>query len=460
MNPKNKKMNSTLMVCGALLVGTILGGVCVKISYAKYDNPYIQKIVNMFYTMKDEWLYKSDYDNLDEYLSDLAIAGLNSNKDPYTFYTSSIEEQGLGIVTKGAGFAHTYYGGNRIISMVYDKCPAKEAGLEVGDVIVGVYDSSTNELVKFKDLSIGESTTLITSNDDDTISLEIESKGKVNITKANYTQYATQYNVFKNSKEEVVVDMKINNFLDRYLVSDVKEDLDKVLEKYGTIDRLSIDLRNNGGGYVDLAIDLSSLFVPKNSTIMSVKLANGQKRTYKNNVNPIYDNIKKINLIQNEGTASASELFILALKDNLPESQVDVLGSTSYGKGIMQNVKTNKDGSVLRYTFAETYSPKGYSIHGKGIEPTVDNGNYKNMYAYYGETGFVTKDVKEKIIEQINCVLNTNYTDYNEALNAFLSSQGLSEQEFTYHIGRLLQQMAYDVYVNNEQKAYKQALEQ
>ena len=409
--------------------------------------------------MKDEWLYKSDYDNLDEYLSDLAIAGLNSNKDPYTFYTSSIEEQGLGIVTKGAGFAHTYYGGNRIISMVYDKCPAKEAGLEVGDVIVGVYDSSTNELVKFKDLSIGESTTLITSNDDDTISLEIESKGKVNITKANYTQYATQYNVFKNSKEEVVVDMKINNFLDRYLVNDVKEDLDKVLEKYGTIDRLSIDLRNNGGGYVDLAINLSSLFVPKNSTIMSVKLANGQKRTYKNNVNPIYDNIKKINLIQNEGTASASELFILALKDNLPESQVDVLGSTSYGKGIMQNVKTNKDGSVLRYTFAETYSPKGYSIHGKGIEPTVDNGNYKNMYAYYGETGFVTKDLKEKIIEQINCVLNTSYTDYNEALNAFLSSQGLSEQEFTYHIGRLLQQKAYDIYVNNEQKAYKQALE-
>ena len=189
-------------------------------------------------------------------------------------------------------------------------------------------------------------------------------------------------------------------------------------------------------------------------------MANGQKRTYKNNVNPIYDNIKKINLIQNEGTASASELFILALKDNLPESQVEVLGSTSYGKGIMQNVKTNKDGSVLRYTFAETYSPKGYSIHGKGIEPTVDNGNYKNMYAYYGETGFVTKDVKEKIIEQINCVLNTSYTDYNEALNAFLSSQGLSEQEFTYHIGRLLQQKAYDIYVNNEQKAYKQALEQ
>lgn len=458
MNQKNKKLNTTLMICGALLVGTILGGVCVKISYAKYDNPYIQKIVDMFYTMKDEWLYKSDYDNLDKYLSDLAIAGLNSNKDPYTFYTSSVEEQGLGIVTKGAGFAHTYYGGNRIISMVYDKCPAKDAGLEVGDVIVGVYDSSTNELVKFKDLSIIESATLITSNDD-AISLEIESKGKVNITKANYTQYATQYNVFKNSKEEVVVDMKINNFLDRYLVSDVKEDLDKVLEKYGTIDRLSIDLRNNGGGYVDLAIDLSSLFVPKNSTIMSVKLANGQKRTYKNNVNPIYDNIKKINLIQNEGTASASELFILALKDNLPESQVDVLGSTSYGKGIMQNVKTNKDGSVLRYTFAETYSPNGYSIHGKGIEPTVDNGNYKNMYAYYGETGFVTKDVKEKIIEQINCVLNTSYTDYNEALNAFLSSQGLSEQEFTYHIGRLLQQKAYDIYVNNEQKTHKQALE-
>ena len=331
MKTKNNKTNTILISCGTLLLGTIIGGLSVKAAYSKYDNPYVQKIVDMFYSLKNDWLYAGDHENIEEYLSDLAIAGFNSNEDPYTFYTSSVEEQGLGIVKKGAGFAHTYYGGNRIISMVYDKCPAKDAGLEVGDVIVGVYDSNTNELVKFKDLSIQESTTLITSNDDEVISLEIESKGRVDITKGNYTQYATQYNAFKNDKNEVVVDMQITNFLDRYLVSDVIEDLDKVLEEYGTIDRLSIDLRNNGGGYVDLAINLSSLFVPKDSVIMSVKLANGQTRTYKNNTNPTYQNIKKINLIQNEGTASASELFILALKDNLPESQVDVLGSTSYG---------------------------------------------------------------------------------------------------------------------------------
>lgn len=459
MKTKNNKTNTILISCGTLLLGTIIGGLSVKAAYSKYDNPYVQKIVDMFYSLKNDWLYAGDHENIEEYLSDLAIAGFNSNEDPYTFYTSSVEEQGLGIVKKGAGFAHTYYGGNRIISMVYDKCPAKDAGLEVGDVIVGVYDSNTNELVKFKDLSIQESTTLITSNDDEVISLEIESKGRVDITKGNYTQYATQYNAFKNDKNEVVVDMQITNFLDRYLVSDVKEDLDKVLEEYGTIDRLSIDLRNNGGGYVDLAINLSSLFVPKDSVIMSVKLANGQTRTYKNNTNPTYQNIKKINLIQNEGTASASELFILALKDNLPESQVDVLGSTSYGKGIMQNVKTNKDGSALRYTFATTYSPKGYSIHGVGIEPTIADGNSKNMYSYYGETGFVTKEVKQLILGQINTVLKANYTNYDEALKAFLTSQGLSEQEFTYHIGRLLQKEAYDLYLENEVKAHEYALE-
>ena len=459
MKTKNNKTNTILISCGTLLLGTIIGGLSVKAAYSKYDNPYVQKIVDMFYSLKNDWLYAGDHENIEEYLSDLAIAGFNSNEDPYTFYTSSVEEQGLGIVKKGAGFAHTYYGGNRIISMVYDKCPAKDAGLEVGDVIVGVYDSNTNELVKFKDLSIQESTTLITSNDDEVISLEIESKGRVDITKGNYTQYATQYNVFKNDKNEVVVDMQITNFLDRYLVSDVIEDLDKVLEEYGTIDRLSIDLRNNGGGYVDLAINLSSLFVPKDSVIMGVKLANGQTRTYKNNTNPTYQNIKKINLIQNEGTASASELFILALKDNLPESQVDVLGSTSYGKGIMQNVKTNKDGSALRYTFAKTYSPKGYSIHGVGIEPTIADGNSKNMYSYYGETGFVTKEVKQLILGQINTVLKANYTNYDEALKAFLTSQGLSEQEFTYHIGRLLQKEAYDLYLENEVKAHEYALE-
>ena len=125
----------------------------------------------------------------------------------------------------------------------------------------------------------------------------------------------------------------------------------------------------------------------------------------------------------------------------------------------MQNVKTNKDGSALRYTFATTYSPKGYSIHGVGIEPTIADGNSKNMYSYYGETGFVTKEVKQLILGQINTVLKANYTNYDEALKAFLTSQGLSEQEFTYHIGRLLQKEAYDLYLENEVKAHEYALE-
>ena len=64
MNKKNKKMNTVLFTCGALLLGTILGGAVTKISYAKYDNPYIQKIVDMFYTMKNEWLYGSDYEKI------------------------------------------------------------------------------------------------------------------------------------------------------------------------------------------------------------------------------------------------------------------------------------------------------------------------------------------------------------------------------------------------------------
>ena len=78
---------------------------------------------------------------------------------------------------------------------------------------------------------------------------------------------------------------------------------------------------------------------------------------------------------------------------------------------------------------------------------------------YYGETGFVTKEVKQLILGQINTVLKANYTNYDEALKAFLTSQGLSEQEFTYHIGRLLQKEAYDLYLENEVKAHEYALE-
>jgi len=459
-NKKKRGLITGLLGVGVLLVGMLLGGLITKATYHRYNNAYIQKIVDTYYLMRDEWWFAQDYENIDEYLTDLAVNGLTtSNKDMFTFYTNSLEEQGLNVVNKGIGISHSYYGGNRRIETVYPNSPAYKAGLKEGDVLLGIYDSDTSELVRFENLSFEESTELMANHKADIISFEIEGKSQpVEIKKDLFTQYALTGDYSKKNGE-VLVSLKIDNFLDRALVEDFSTYLDEVIEKEGKIDKLVIDLRNNGGGYVDLAMNLSSLFVPKNSTIVKIEYPNGQKNTYINHREPAYQNIKKINLIQNDGTASASEMFILALKDNLPTSQVDVIGSKSYGKGIMQNVMENKDGSVIRYTSARTLSPKDYSIHGVGIEPTIEMKIQDEMRNYYGEVSFLTKEVKTHILAQINLVMNASYENFDEALEAYCTANGFDNKIFTYQVGRLLQKQAYDLYLEYEDQVYARALE-
>ena len=88
MKTKNNKTNTILISCGTLLLGTIIGGLSVKAAYSKYDNPYVQKIVDMFYSLKNDWLYAGDHENIEEYLSDLAIAGFNSVPSSIVFFRS------------------------------------------------------------------------------------------------------------------------------------------------------------------------------------------------------------------------------------------------------------------------------------------------------------------------------------------------------------------------------------
>ena len=448
---------------GTLLIGCGLGAFMNNLKYQKYNNEHIEKIVETYYMLKDEWWFASQYDDIDAYLTDLAIKGMTDlNADNFTFYTSSMEDQGLAVSSKGIGISHTYYGGYRLITSVFKDSPADEVGLKKGDIILGLYESATegSEIIDFQTLGAQEVIDVMSNYKDDNIKFKIDSNGvikDVNIARDEYIQYAVDWD-YDVINGDVILDMKISNFLDRSLVLDVIEAIDEVIEKENKIDKLVIDLRDNGGGYVDLATSLSSLFIPRGSTILQVEYANGKTTTYKNTSNP-YENIGKINLIQNKNSASATELFILALKENLPEEKVDVIGSNSYGKGIMQSFIEFNDGSVIRYTSARTLSPNGNSIHGIGIEPTIRLDYDETLINYYGEIGFATQEYKELIRKQINFVLDSDYENYNEALSAFIEKEELDKIIFDYQVGRLLQMRAYDLYLEYEIQVYKNALE-
>jgi len=126
---------------------------------------------------------------------------------------------------------------------------------------------------------------------------------------------------------------------------------------------LILDLRNNGGGLVDASVDVADEFLDE-GVVCYVEDKNGNTETYK-----AYDgktNIPAVILI-NESSASASEILAGALKDN----GYEIVGTKSFGKGVIQTTIEMEDGSALKLTIMQYLSPDKHVIHEKGIKPTV-----------------------------------------------------------------------------------------
>ena len=133
------------------------------------------------------------------------------------------------------------------------------------------------------------------------------------------------------------------------------------------INKLIIDIRSNGGGIVDEAIDILDLITDKGSTLLITKDKKGNEDITKAKQNPIIK--MPIVVLTNEYSASASEILAGALKDN---EKATLVGRTTYGKGVIQELHQLTDGSGLKITTNEYFTPKRNSINKIGIEPDVE----------------------------------------------------------------------------------------
>ncbi|MCX7708643.1 MAG: S41 family peptidase [Clostridia bacterium] len=236
-----------------------------------------------------------------------------------------------------------------------------------------IYTNTLDELYK-KEINLDVKGKYYSNFDDLVISVVTKRIRELNKDRYTYLFIPEQLEKYKaEEKEEAsrsevksltdqIVYLHLTNFSE-YTRKFVFDHLD-LLKKHPNI---IIDFRDNPGGDIFAMNKLASLFIPKGSTITTDKLRI-MDWTYKSRKAPILS-YNKIFILQNKNSASASECFIGALKDNL--KNVTLVGEPTYGKGIGQYTMPLKRGYAVKATTMLWYTPSGYNVQGKGIPPDI-----------------------------------------------------------------------------------------
>jgi carboxyl-terminal processing protease len=344
---------------------SIASGLIVYKNYDKLNKEYIasdstelKEFVDHYNKILNNYVEEVEKDKLIE----AAISGMyNYVGDEYTMYidtdnTSDLDEQlngeytgiGVEIMTKQDEKTKAPY---VEITKIFENTPAEEAGLQVGDIILKVDDTEMTDSAQVSDT--------IKKGNKETYNITYKRNGVVN------TLTLTRKKVFINSVWSKTYGnvgyIKLDTFSAR-TASQVTEKLN-AFDK--NVSSLVIDLRGNTGGYLDAAYEVSELFVDKGKVIYQIKDREGKITKYKATTG-VYRNFKKIVVLIDGGSASASEITALALKES---AGAIIVGVQSYGKGTVQETNHLSSGALVKYTVSYWLSPNGNSINKVGITP-------------------------------------------------------------------------------------------
>jgi carboxyl-terminal processing protease len=296
----------------------------------------------------------------DKTLIGSALKGMLESIDPYSDYYTVEEAEilysdvngtfyGVGLYIEKSGdyikVIDTIEGGN-----------AKKVGILPNDIIIFIDDEST------KDMSVSDAASKIKGEKGTFVKLGImreEVGGTIffDIERDEVNVNPVSYKIINDN----IGYIKLSEF-NRNASYEVDQAM-KALKSSG-IEKLILDIRNNGGGLLDQAIKVSRLFV-SNGPIVHIREKGKELYTY--NSNKITNNFQLI-LLVNENSASASEILTGAIKDNKTGI---IIGTKTFGKGIVQSLIPLMDGGLIKLTTAEYLTPNMTRIHGIGIEPDI-----------------------------------------------------------------------------------------
>lgn len=293
--------------------------------------------------------------------SDLMKTGIDAmlNKlDPYTVYIPETEIEDYRFMTTGeyGGIGSLIHkqGDYIIISEPYENSPAKKSGLKAGDKILKINDKSASGK-SVEDVSAilkgqpGTSFKLLIAREGDAKPIIIDIvREKITIDPVPY------YGMLEGGRVGYI---KLNSFT-QTASADVKKAL-LYLKANNALSGLVLDLRDNGGGLLTEAVNIVNLFVKKNELVVSTKGKQKDKnRSYQTTMEPVDANIPLVVLV-NGNSASASEIVAGALQDL---DRAVIVGSRTYGKGLVQNVFPLSYNTQVKITVAKYYIPSGRCI--------------------------------------------------------------------------------------------------
>ena len=309
-------------------------------------------------------LYVDEVENKE--LFEHAIKGMVNGLDPHSNYLKPKEQKDLMENASGkfGGLGIVINMKDDLIQVIspIDDTPAYRAGIQAGDTIVKIGDKPVRgmTLEDGVDLMRGEPGTAIKLS----IMRNNQKPFVVNITR----EIITITSVKGYLLEPNIGYVRISSFQGP-TAELLRETLDTLVEKNGRyLDSLVLDLRNNPGGVLEGAVDVSNLFIDKKGLVVYTKgRIKSSNIKFKTEAGDVLLGAPMAVLI-NEGSASASEIVAGALQDH---KRAIVMGKTSFGKGSVQTIVELDDGYGLKITTARYYTPSGRSIQAKGIEPDI-----------------------------------------------------------------------------------------
>ena len=291
-----------------------------------------------------------------------AIRGMLSTLDPHSAYMTPEMYKEMQVETKGE------FGGvgiqigvkeNRLAVIApIDGTPAQRAGIKAGDYITKVNDEST------KDLSLMDAVQKMRGPKGTKVNLTIQRDG---------TADPLQFTLVRDTIKIESVKAKVLDNIGYVKLTQFQEatgrDLGRVLKQFKEqkVQSTILDLRNNPGGLLTAAVEVSEQFLPNGKLVVYTKGRESKKDEWFAKGRDQMDDSPMIILV-NEGSASASEIVAGALQDY---GRAVIVGTTSFGKGSVQTILPLGDGSGLRLTTAKYYTPKGRSIQSTGITPDI-----------------------------------------------------------------------------------------